>query len=440
VLALTTRGPSPSAALLGTLGVSQPTFSRLVSRHENDLLVVGRGPATRYALRRDVPDVGGRIPVYDVLEDGGARRLCVLHAVAPDGFFVKSIASDVDERFHEDLPYFLNDLRPSGFLGRLIPRLHPELGLPPDINHWSSTHTLLYWTKLGWNLPGALIVGEEAFRRHLDSIQSPNTVSSRQRRRLYPALADDVLAHGPIGSSAAGEQPKFLISLSPGPKHVLVKFSPRRDGPVARRLADLLVAEHVAHETLGRHGQRAVESRLLEAGQRLFLEVDRFDRTPQGGRRGVLSLLSLDAELVGRLRSWTETVELLCAKGRLAPECADRVRWLERFGQLIANTDRHFANLSLFARGERVGELTPCYDMVPMLYAPQHGHLPERAFTPPTPGPDDADLWASVCAAARDFWQRVAEHPLVTSEFTRIARANGAIVGKVAELSSRLPS
>ncbi len=39
---------------------------------------------------------------------------------------------------------------------------------------------------------------------------------------------------------------------------------------------------------------------------------------------------------------------------------------------LIGNTDRHFGNVTLFDRYEGPFELAPAYDMLPMLFAPQH--------------------------------------------------------------------
>src|SRR5690606_19669926 len=122
-------------------------------------------------------------------------------------------------------------------------------------------------------------------------------------------------------------------------------------GPTSRRYADLLVAEHIAHVTLARHGHDAAVSRLLQGESRLFLEVERFDRTPEGGRRGTLSLLSLDAQFIGKMRSWTESAALLAKAGHLEETLVERIRFREWFGHLIANTDMHFANLSFFVRG-----------------------------------------------------------------------------------------
>lgn len=46
---------------------------------------------------------------------------------------------------------------------------------------------------------------------------------------------------------------------------------------------------------------------------------------------------------------------------------------------LIANTDRHYGNISLLLDGDDWA-LAPAYDMLPMLYAPVGGELVARSF------------------------------------------------------------
>ncbi|MEB0233458.1 hypothetical protein QN353_21805, partial [Undibacterium sp. 10I3] len=61
----------------------------------------------------------------------------------------------------------LQDLRPQGFLGRMVPRMHPDLLLPEKIQDWSDDNALVYLARRGENLPGNLIVGNESYRRFL---------------------------------------------------------------------------------------------------------------------------------------------------------------------------------------------------------------------------------------------------------------------------------
>ena len=99
------------------------------------------------------------------------------------------------------------------------------------------------------------------------------------------------------GSSAGGEQPKFCTIHSG--RHVLVKFSPASDSAVSQRMRDLLVCEHLALQTLAQAGRPAATTQIFLAAGRVFLESERFDRTPQG-RIAMVSLEVYDSEYIGK--------------------------------------------------------------------------------------------------------------------------------------------
>jgi serine/threonine protein kinase HipA of HipAB toxin-antitoxin module len=73
-------------------------------------------------------------------------------------------------------------------------------------------------------------------------------------------------------------------------------------------------------------------------------------------------------------------LQRLAAESLLSLQDAERIRFLDAFGALIANTDRHFGNLTLFDDYQGKFELAPVYDMLPMLFAPQDGQLVARPF------------------------------------------------------------
>ncbi len=434
------------------LGISQPTFSRLVRRLGDRVLRVGRARATRYALRRTIDGVPSPIPVIEVRPDGGTRRLVELQPIGTRGFYIESRCEDADSGFTPDVPWFLSSVYPTGFLGRMAPRRHPELGLPPDIQRWTGDHALRFACTVGADLTGALIVGDRAMQRFIERRLAPRPgIENSARRTRYTAIAGDVLRLGPVGSSAAGEQPKFMaIRVRSGPKPalvksvlvkpVLVKFSPPLADAVSQRIADLLVVEHVAHQVLAACGHRSASSEILAAGGRVFLEVERFDRTPEGGRLGQVDLMALDAEFVGsEQRSWSESCEMLARAGVVPPELARTVRWRERFGHLIANTDMHFGNLSFTLSGTRVTGLAPCYDMLPMAYMPRHSEVTPHVFAPPLPRLADEDIARSVHAAATGFWEQVAGHPRVSTGFRGIASANAETLRGQAAALAALP-
>lgn len=422
------------------LGISQPTFSRLVARCKTDVMVTGRARNTRYTARRVVPGTGPVVPIYEIDEAGGSQKVGALHAVKPDGFFLESLCEHIDEGFHEDLPYFLQDMRPSGFLGRLIPRRHSQLAVPGDIRLWTADHCLQYLTRFGWNHTGNLILGEDAFTVYLSqAVDTTDLVREGECERRYPELAEDVLSQGTVGSSAAGEQPKFLVRRSPGPVEVLVKFSPPRRDASSLRQGDLLICEHVAHGILTAHGREAVRSRMVEAADRLFLETERFDRVAGGGRRGVVTMMSLDAQYVGDLVSWERTAQSLFDLGIIDTHILHHIRWLACFGNLIGNTDMHHGNLSFITSRTRLQGLAPAYDMLPMRYAPRHGVLPDQALRVPAPRPSEADVWPGAHEAAMEFWTRVSEHDGIGSGFRDIARKNLGELEKTSALVLKLP-
>ncbi len=436
---LARRGPCGSVDLIGELGISQASFSRLVATLQDRVLSFGVTRNRRYALAREVAGVRQPVAVYEVRPAGEPVRRCgELHAVGDRGF---AFESPDGVSYFEDLPWFLNNARPSGFLGRLIPRRHPELGLPDDIRFWSADHVLRFVSRYGWDLPGAFIIGDDACAFFLRQAGQPdNMVDSSERAVRYPQIAVDQLSFGNAGSSAAGEQPKFLATRRDGDHltPVLVKYSPPTDESQGRRVADLLVAEHLALATIGAGGFAVSASSILSEGGRVFLEVERFDRDGPVHRIGQVTLEVLDAEFAGtNLTSWSESAGALASRGIIPTAATRTVRWLDTFGRLIGNTDMHFGNLAFLIDGLRVTALAPVYDMLPMHYHPGQGEAPVRDHNLTFPGPAYADVAAPALAAAIDFWGRVAAETTVSAGFREIAARN---VQRLSELRPQIQS
>lgn len=115
----------------------------------------------------------------------------------------------------------------------------------------------------------------------------------------------------------------------------------------------------------------------------------------------------------------------MAARGLLTRADASRLRLLEAFGILIANTDRHYGNISLLLADDD-WTLAPCYDMLPMLYAPISGELVVRDFTTRNLQPTAATLpeWAQALALAHVFWRAAANEERISSGFRAIAADN----------------
>jgi hypothetical protein len=428
------RGPSSAKEICRALGISQAAFSRVSSGWGEALLSLGAGPSTQYALRREMSGVGTEVPLYRIDARGKARRVGVLCSIFPRGFYW---AGNEGEIF-SDLPYFFEDLKPAGFLGRLVPRQHPELDLPVDLNFWNRDQCLRYLSRFGWNLIGNWLVGEEAFRLYL-ARQEGGSVSLAARPKVYAKMALDVLLEGEAGSSAGGEQPKFLAAKGPKSVPVIVKFSPKENGAVSVRRADLLVCESLALEVLSLHGKTVAQAEVLRGEQRTFLEMERFDRAGKHGRRGMISLKALDLEFAGKGKGWGAVARELLRAKILRPEDCREIEWLELFGKLIANSDMHLGNFSLFEEDLKITGLCPVYDMLPMFYAPQNEQIVEREFHPPLPAPGEAEIWKEVLPAAQKFWEAVAKEKEISTGFRKIAKENKKKLDALVEMVGRLP-
>lgn len=432
--ALLTRGVTSRAELQRELGVSQPTLSRVIRQLGERVIRVGGGRSVRYALRRELPQIGSSWPVFVVDERGTPLPHGQLTALARDQYWLAA-THPRDSLLSDGLPYFLQDLWPQGFIGRTVPRRYPELGLPERITDWNDGDALTYLTRRGADCVGNLLLGDESLERYLRGDEAP-PLAPTTRGKHYPELADAAIAGAPAGSSAGGEQPKFTTSLllQAGVAQVLVKFSPPVADRVSQRWSDLLVAEHIASKVLSEVGVTAATTELVTGGGRTFLESRRFDRNGARGRIPVVSLAAVADHHIGRRDSWLMAAANLRAIGAISAQAANTMRRAATFGQLIGNTDMHFGNLSFFHSPRGPLSVAPIYDMLPMLYAPIAGdELPERNFEPPLPVAGNLDLWASVAERVTAYWEEVAAHALISADFARVARENAAIVARAGQ-------
>lgn len=416
-------GPASNIALAHALAVSASTVQRTMRTLEREQQVVrfGRTRGAQYALRREVAAIGSTWPVYRIDETGRVHELGSLEAIERNSYYVTRGPQRI-QQLSEGIPYFLQDARPAGFLGRAVPAAHPELGLPPRVIDWTDDHFLVYLTRRATDAPGALIVGAESMDRYLSGAQAAPVVRTQERAQKYALFASAAMEGAPPGSSAQGEHPKFTawVGAQEHPLAVIVKFSPPLSTAIGRRWADLLTAEHLAHRLLNENGIPACRSEIFEYGERVFLQCERFDRVGAAGRRSVVSLYALDAWRYGRLDSWAASAGRLQADGLLSDEEADRIRLLDTFGALTANTDRHFGNITLFDEYEGALRLAPAYDMLPMLFAPQSDQIVPRQFQP---GPMRAawlSVWDRALPLAEAYWERLSGDGRISEPFRKL--------------------
>ena len=437
------RGGMTAREVADALGTSQPTVSRLLSDFGTQrVLRMGRGKATRYAMRRCIRELGSAWPLYDIGADGHAKlvgRLCALEA---GRWYLEQAqpweslrGTEFRQGIFPALPWFLQDLRPQGFLGRCFARRYADtLGASPDPRRWSDDDVAAALLRFGEDVPGSFVLGDIMLASvQTRMIQSPDMTVGAIRPAEYPARAAAILGGQWPGSSAAGEQPKFTACVQDPAgtaRHVIVKFSGGTGRPEDRRWADLLMAEHIANTVLSAHGIACAGTRVLEESGRFFLESARFDRSGANGRRGLVSLDALDAAFFGRIDTpWTAAAERLQADGWLSAEDSERLAVLWWFGTLIGNTDMHHGNVSLMLAPCRPLPLASAYDMVPMYYRPDvEGRFTNDPLIPAPPPPEALPLWSRAADMASQFWSRLAETESVTPAFRDVARENVRMV------------
>jgi hypothetical protein len=420
------HGVVSAEMLAQELQVSQPTISRYLRKLEH-LVRIGAGRKALYGLAEPIESGESAWPLYLIGSDGVPEQLGTLHLLLGGHIWIDRSTPRWTVLFHDDfkdnvfpdLPWFFDDYRPQGFLGRSFARTHArELGRNPDPQSWNGRTVIEAMTRFGGDFPGAFVLGKEALKTALSSRSS---ILEADRSDRYPEIAERLMRGEMVGSSAGGEQPKFLIDLdSAGTRrHLLVKFTNALDNPASRRWGDLLVAEYLASQILSKHGYSAAHTRLFDAGGRRFLEVERFDRTTGEGRIPVVSVRIVAAVFLGDIGSpWPEVANQLATAGWISPNQVADLITIWTFGRLIGNTDMHLGNVSLFLGSDLPLSFTPIYDMLPMAYRPDaHGLIPEfREIETPT----NTDTSSAAFLMAQEFWSAVsASH--VSDSFRQIA-------------------
>jgi hypothetical protein len=447
--------------IVAELGISRPTLMRAVHTAGEQLMAMGQTRRRAYAARRPLRGQWAPLPVFQINPLGEPRQVGRLHLAQghacwfeatggtghPHAFPGWPLAPEdaaARDGWHEGLPCPLQDMRPEGFLGRAFARAHAALlQVPEDPREWSDDDTLHALSVLGSNTPGDLIVGEAAYQRWATQRLHPQAEATPEANRASAWLqrAADAMQAGHAGSSAAGEFPKFTATVQRADgrsQHVLVKFSGLDDSPGSRRWADLLVCEHLALEGLVALGVPAAHSRILQAGGRTFLEVDRFDRHGAHGRSPVCSWQAIGNTLLGDTSgTWPDAGRRLRHSGLIAKDDDASLRTLGllwHFGRFIQNTDMHPGNLAFVPTNGHF-RVAPAYDMLPMHHAPVRGvELPHRGFDVALPLPDSFNVARPAADAALAFWQRSSLDDRISTGFRAVCARNAEALAQLQQV------
>jgi serine/threonine-protein kinase HipA len=225
------------------------------------------------------------------------------------------------------------------------------------------------------------------------------------------------------GSSPGGARPKVLVRDGDG--HWLAKFASRRDevDEVGLEVASLALARQA--------GLSVPDFRLapLSAGRRALL-VRRFDLTPEGGRRHMLSFRSVLAADGHYVLRYADLIALLRKHGD-RPEVDVPALFRQMvFNALLGNTDDHLKNFWLLHDGHGY-RLSPAFDLLPDVRGQrEHVLIFDLAPTPPSPAglaalgrkwgvSGAAAAVEEVVAALRCFAQIAESHGVPADEIER---------------------
>lgn len=313
--------------------------------------------------------------IYRITESGHTQTYGELWPLANGGCRVKTTAGTSFE--FEGMPPFVVDLTPHGYLAKGF--TDPK---PARVSDG----------------PGNIVIGEHALERWRHTRQQMANPAED-----YPELAQQSPSQI---AWLGGERPKFLAFSADAGSHVVVKHAEDM------RWRDLLACEHIALEVLNKAGVPAARSRLLDIEGRRFLEIERFDRVGKYGRIGVISMAAFSYEYIGSGSDWSATAQAMHNESYIGAPMLQRIQWLDVFGQLIANTDRHLGNLSFFQEDpidpHSLRGLTPVYDMLPMALAgPQPYKLRLGRL-------NKQDHWADAVQVAIQYWRAVARSNLIS--------------------------
>jgi HipA-like C-terminal domain len=407
VIALLARGePLTAAQLAVATGRSQSSISLAIKALGDRVHRIGAARSTRYALKKDILGLASQQKLRWLGEGGTGFALAHFTYLAGDWLHVVCQASDGRSRewLSQQLPWFLSTLRPQGYLGRKLARWLPHL--PSDPEQWSLAQLLHCLTHISDSI-GAVSLLSISTRP-----ARPRITALAQRDAQFDAWASEDAAQLSAGSSAAGEQPKFVANVLG--QACIVKFTPPHGTPFGQRWRALLMLEKLALDILQSHAIPSARSEMVQTQCRTYLQSARFDRDAEHGARHIVAIAALHSEFVkGDWANWVSTSEVLVQKGLITQQELQLVATIFAFGHYIGNTDMHSGNLSFFVDDVITPKirLAPVYDMLPMMWKPDihQGVLsdsPVRAQLMPTGFAAEqvrARQWAI------EFWEQAAQ-------------------------------
>jgi HipA-like C-terminal domain len=408
VAALLARGEPVTAARLAQATQKSPSSISLAVQKLGDRVHrIGAARSTRYALKKDVL---GLAPQQALRWLGEASMgFASAHFTYLAGDWLHVVCHTSDGRHQEwltqhQLPWFLTTLKPQGFMGKELARWLPHF--PGDPAQWSLAQLLYSLTYISDPIGAVAVLPAPARPAHL------RITSLAQRDAQFDAFAHEDQALTPAGSSAAGEQPKFVACVLG--QACIVKFTPPHGTPFGQRWNALLKLEKLALDILQSHAIPSARCEIVQTQRRTYLQSTRFDRNEELGARHIVTIAALHDEFMDAgWANWVKTSEALAHKGMLTAQELSRIASIFAFGHYIGNTDMHSGNLSFFVDDVIAPKisLAPVYDMLPMMWRPDihQGALSDSPVRPQLMPTGFAAEQAQARKWAIEFWEQAAQ-------------------------------
>ncbi len=322
------------------------------------------------------------------------------------------------EGLFQSLPWYLTSMKPLGYLGRIWKKNYEEFCQEVACHDFSSKEIVEANAFHKLDVSGDLTLIQPNNRGCVEQF-----LDCENRLEIYERLINQLEAGSMVGSTMDGDQQKFAITLKcpDGKPSVMVKsnFAERPD--IAERQADLLIMEHCSNEVLRKHGYEVAKTQILKSDNFIYLESERFDRTPEGGSRGFVSLRSICSAtyFMGRQSEWIEALQHLHRKEFLSEKDLQTGTNLTIIGRLLDNKDMHLGNLSLWLPqdGSTVFSLAPVYDMTSMQWTPSlKGYVPLLYVFDKVP-----EASFELTQIAKEIWQASANHPYISANWKSFA-------------------
>ncbi|MDF1556501.1 MAG: type II toxin-antitoxin system HipA family toxin [Deferrisomatales bacterium] len=214
---------------------------------------------------------------------------------------------------------------------------------------------------LGGQGLGALSFAEEGEPPPVDPLPGlpdlPQLTAAAERFDEGETISDaELLPLLQAGSSAGGARPKVLLLDKGNP--VIAKFSRRSDHYA------MVPLEAATMDLARKAGIPAAPVRVERVGERGALLVERFDVTPQGGRRHMVSFRTLLRGADWSRFGYQDLFEVL-SRVSAQPEVDLPLLYRQTvFNFVVGNTDDHVKNFCMVC-DEAGYRLSPAYDLLP---------------------------------------------------------------------------